>query len=403
MYAAKGISLKLANKRLPLFSLNAPLPPLPSQAVAAAIVYHAKRAARQYFHFPKICGFLSFLRLNPFLCIAQFSNYMKKTIALVTGGYSGEAVISYKSAVTVESNLNKDKFDVYTIDINPQGWVYRQPDGTTVEVDRNDFSITVSGRKIVFDAALMCIHGNPGEDGRLQGYFDMLKLPYTSCNAATSALTFNKRYTVAVVAFGGIHVARSVLLIKNQFGSAEEVVESLQFPVFVKPNNGGSSIGMSKVNAPTEELGAAIEKAFKEDDQVLVEEYIKGREFTIGVFKTKGQVITLPITEIITKKDFFDYEAKYLGASDEITPAQVDEAIAGKVRAAAKKIYTLLNCSGIVRIDFIYHEEKGEPYMLEVNTVPGQSEASLVPQQVKAMGWTLEQFYTALLEEVLPA
>ena len=324
---------------------------------------------------------------------------MKKTIALVTGGYSGEAVISYKSAVTVENNVDKDKFDVYTIDINPQGWVYRDAEGNVTAVDREDFSINLAGKKIVFDAVLMCIHGNPGEDGKLQGYFDLLNLPYTSCDAATSALTFNKRYTVAVAAFNGIHVARSVLLIKGNFENADEIVKNLQFPVFVKPNNGGSSIGMSKVNNPSEELGVAIEKAFKEDNQVLVEEYIKGREFTIGVFKTKGNIITLPITEIISKKEFFDYEAKYLGASDEITPANVEESIAEKVRAAAKKIYSVLNCRGIVRIDFIYNQAAGEPYMLEVNTVPGQSEASIVPQQVKAMGWTLKQFYTAVIDE----
>lgn len=324
---------------------------------------------------------------------------MKKTIALVTGGYSGEAVISYKSAVTVENNVDKEKFDVYTIDINPQGWVYKAEDGTTVAVDRNDFSINLANKKITFDAILMCIHGNPGEDGKLQGYFDMLKLPYTSCDAASSALTFNKRYTVAVAAFNGIHVARSVLLIKNNFANADEIVANLKFPVFVKPNNGGSSIGMSKVNEPSEELGAAIEKAFKEDDQVLVEEFIKGRELTIGVFKTKGNIITLPITEIKSKKDFFDYEAKYHGASDEITPAEVDESIAEKVRAAAKRIYASLNCRGVVRIDFIYNEDIQQPFMLEVNTVPGQSEASIVPQQVKAMGWTLKEFYTALLEE----
>lgn len=324
---------------------------------------------------------------------------MKKKIALVTGGYSGEAVISYKSAVTVENNIDKEKFDVYIIDINPNGWLYKAEAGTTVAVDRNDFSINLANKKITFDAVLMCIHGNPGEDGKLQGYFDMLKLPYTSCDAASSALTFNKRYTVAVAAFNGINVARSVLLIKNSFTSADEIVANLQFPVFVKPNNGGSSIGMSKVNNPSEELGAAIEKAFKEDDQVLVEEFIKGRELTIGVFKTKGDIITLPITEIKSKNTFFDFEAKYNGASEEITPAQVDEEIAGKVRAAAKKIYSSLNCRGIVRIDFIFDEAKQQPFMLEVNTVPGQSEASIVPQQVKAMGWTLKEFYTALIEE----
>lgn len=324
---------------------------------------------------------------------------MKKKIALVTGGYSGEAEISYKSAVTVSNNVDREKFDVYLIDINPNGWTYEDENGNKSAVDRSDFSIIANGQKITFDAALMCIHGTPGEDGKLQGYFDMLHLPYTSCDAATSALTFNKRFTVAVAAFAGIKVARSVLLIRNKFENADEIVSSLKFPVFVKPNNGGSSIGMSKVNSASEELGSAIEKAFREDEQVLVEEFIKGREFTIGVFRTKGRLITLPITEIISKKDFFDFEAKYLGMSEEITPARVDESIAEKVRTAATKVYQVLNCRGIVRIDFIYSEEAGEPYMLEVNTVPGQSEASIVPQQVKAMGWTLKDFYTALIEE----
>ena len=325
--------------------------------------------------------------------------YMKKRIALVTGGYSGEAQISYKSAVTVEQNVDKEKFDVYKIDVCKEGWLYDDGNGNRTPVDLNDFTITINGKKINFDAALMCIHGNPGEDGKLQGYFDMLRIPYTSCDAATSALTFNKRYTVAVAAFSGIRVSRSVLLIKNRFTNPEEIINNLQFPVFVKPNNGGSSIGMSKVNKASEELGAAIEKAFNEDDQVLVEEFIEGRELTIGVFRKNNEIITLPMTEIISKKEFFDFEAKYLGKSDEITPAQVDESIAEKVRFAAKKIYQVFNCKGIVRIDFIYNEKAGEPFMLEINTVPGQSEASLVPQQVKAMGWTLKEFYTAVIEE----
>lgn len=324
---------------------------------------------------------------------------MKKRIALVTGGYSGEAEISYKSAITVEQNVDLEKFEVYKIDITPNGWFYLAKDGSKSPVDVSDFSVTDNGHKITFDAALMCIHGNPGEDGKLQGYFDMLKLPYTSCDAATSAITFNKRYTVAVASFSGIHVARSVLLFKDRFTSPEEIINTLRFPVFVKPNNGGSSIGMSKVNTASEELGVAIEKAFKEDSQVLVEEYIQGREFTIGVFRKKNEVITLPITEIISKKDFFDFEAKYLGASEEITPAQADEAVLDQVRDAARKIYSIFNCRGIVRIDFIYNEKAGEPFMLEINTVPGQSEASLVPQQVRAMGWTLKEFYTALIEE----
>jgi len=324
----------------------------------------------------------------------------KKKIAFVTGGYSGEAVISYKSAVTIENNIDKDRYDVYKIDIHPTGWWYETEEGEDIAVDKNDFSININGSKITFDSVLIGIHGTPGEDGKLQGYLDLLSIPYTSCNAAVSALTFNKRNTVSVAAFAGIKVAKSVLLVKNNFISADEIAGQLTFPVFIKPNNGGSSIGMSKVNDPSEELGTAIEKAFKEDHQVLIEEFIKGREFTIGVFKSGGNIITLPITEIISKKDFFDYEAKYAaGMSDEITPAAVDEVIAEKIRSNAKSIYHLFDCRGIVRIDFIFNETDQEPFMLEINTVPGQSEASIVPKQVQAMGWTLQEFYSALIEE----
>ena len=323
---------------------------------------------------------------------------MKKRIALVTGGYSGEAEISYKSAITVGNNLDRERYEVYRIDINPSGWIYQPEEGQPSVVNKDDFSILANGHNITFDAVLMCIHGTPGEDGKLQGYFDMLGIPYTSCDAASSALTFNKRYTVAVAAFAGINVAKSLHLFRHSTLSASSILTQLTLPVFVKPNNGGSSIGMSKVNSG-DQLEAAIEKAFREDDQVLVEEFISGREFTIGVFRNKGTVMTLPITEVISKKEFFDYEAKYQGMSEEITPAQVDEAIAAKIRRTAQKAYELLNCRGIVRIDFIYNEASGEPYMLEVNTVPGQSEASIIPQQVKAMGWTLKDFYTAVVEE----
>ncbi len=325
---------------------------------------------------------------------------MKKKIALITGGYSGEAVISYKSAEQIESNIDKDKWDCYKIDIHPNGWFYLSAGGEKIMVDKNDFSILINGNKINFDVVLVGLHGTPGEDGKLQGYFDCLHIPYTSCDAATSALTFNKRYTVAVASFAGMHVAKSMHLFKDIAVTSAQITAQLQLPVFVKPNNGGSSIGMSKVNK-AEELDAAIEKAFKEDDQVLVEEFIKGREFTIGVFKSKGKIIALPITEIISKKEFFDYEAKYEGASEEVTPANVEEAVAEKIRAEAKKAYAIFNCKGIVRIDFIYNEADKNPYMLEINTVPGQSAASIVPQQVVAMGWTLKEFYSALIEEAL--
>jgi len=323
---------------------------------------------------------------------------MKKKIALITGGYSGEAVISYKSATTIENNLDSEKWESYKIDITPSGWNYLAPGGEKFPVDKNDFSITLAGKKINFDAVLVGLHGTPGEDGKLQGYFDTLNIPYSTCDTATSALTFNKRYTVAVAAFAGIHVAKSVHLFKHIPVTPETILATLKLPVFVKPNNGGSSIGMSKVKK-ADELQAALDKAFMEDDQVLVEEFIKGRELTIGVFKSKGEVIALPITEIIAKNEFFDFEAKYEGASDEITPAEIDDPVAEKIRAEARKAYAIFNCKGIVRIDFIYDTDAGIPYMLEINTVPGQSDASLVPQQVVAMGWTLKQFYTALIEE----
>jgi len=327
---------------------------------------------------------------------------MKKNIALVTGGFSGEAVISYKSAVTIDNNLDRDLFNVYKIDITTNGWFYESTDGKRTEVDKNDFTVTTNGTKIKFDAVFIILHGTPGEDGKLQGYFDTLKIPYTSCDAATSAITFNKRYTVAVAKMAGIAVSESMHLFKHSPIPAETVAEKLKLPVFVKPNNGGSSIGMSKVDKK-EDLAAAIEKAFKEDDQVLVEEMIKGREFTVGVFKSKGEIFVLPLTEVKAHSDkaFFDFEAKYQGKSTETTPAELEEDKADKIREAAGKIYSVFNCRGVVRIDFIFNEENGRPFMLEVNTIPGQSDASIIPQQVRAKGWTLKEFYTRIVEEAL--
>ena len=326
---------------------------------------------------------------------------MKKKIALVTGGYSGEAEISYLSAATMQKNADAELFDVYKIDISPNGWIYEDEKGMKSAVNRSDFSIIDSGEKISFDAVMMCIHGTPGEDGKLQGYFDILGLPYTSCDAATSSLTFNKRYTVAVAAFSGIKVARSLHLFSAAPLSSAAILQQLSLPVFVKPNNGGSSIGMSKVSR-AEDLPAALDKAFKEDSQVLVEEFIQGREITIGVYRNKEEIIALPMTEVIVSadKDFFDFEAKYKGKSTEVTPAVVDEEMGNKIREAAKKIYAVFNCRGVIRIDFIYAQDN-EPYLLEINTVPGQSDASVVPQQVRASGMTLKEFYTIILNGAL--
>jgi D-alanine-D-alanine ligase len=326
---------------------------------------------------------------------------MKRVIAFVTGGYSGEAEVSYKSAINIEAGIDSERYEYYRIDITPASWFHQTKEGIKIPVDKNDFSLEIGGKKIKFEAVLIGIHGTPGEDGKLQGYFDLMNLPYTSCDAATSALTFNKRYTVAVAAFAGVHVSRSVHLFKQDHPDATEVAGRVAMPVFVKPNNGGSSIGMSKVSRK-EDLAQALQKAFKEDDQVLVEEFISGREFTVGVFRTGQEIVVLPITEVKTTKEFFDFEAKYSpGFTEETTPAEVDDVMALKIRDTAKKIYQVFNCSGVVRIDMIYNEAKGEPFMLEINTVPGQTAASVVPQQVRAMGWTLKQFYSALIEDAL--
>ncbi len=321
-------------------------------------------------------------------------------IALVTGGYSGESVISYKSAKTIYTHLNKSRYNVFVIDITKEGWTYEEANGNKQPVNKNDFTITVEENKIVFDCVFIGMHGTPGEDGKLQGYFDTLSLPYTSSSSATSAITFNKRYTVAVAAFAGINVAKSVHLFKHLSINANAI--NLKLPVFVKPNNGGSSIGMSKVSKQ-EDLAAAIEKAFIEDEQVLVEEMITGREFTIAVFKSKGEIIAMPMTEVKadTDMEFFDFVAKYQGKSTEVTPAEASEEMYQKVSECAKKIYALFNCGGVIRIDFIYNEEKNEPFMLEINSIPGQTDASIVPQQVRAMGWELEDFYSALVEEAI--
>ena len=326
---------------------------------------------------------------------------MKKlNIALVSGGYSGERVISLGSALVAEKHIDKALYNVYKIEIDRDKWTYTDENGVVFMVNRGDFTLNIKNETVKFDAALIIIHGTPGEDGKLQGYFDMLQIPYTSCDAITSALTFNKRWTVATAAFSGIHVAKSLHLFKENPTSSAAILDALKLPVFVKPNNGGSSIGMSKVDK-AEDLDAALEKAFKEDSQILVEEFIKGREFTVGCFRTQGELVVLPICEVRSKKAFFDYEAKYEGASEELIPAPIDEKMADILRGTVKKVYQIFNCKGIVRTDFIWNEADNQPYMLEINTVPGQSESSIVPQMVRAYGWTMQEFYTRQIRECL--
>lgn len=327
---------------------------------------------------------------------------MKKKIALVAGGYTGELVVSMNSAKTVFTHLDKNKYDVYRMVIDAESWRYIDENERTYPVDKNDFSVNIEGAKILFDAAFIIIHGTPGEDGKLQGYFDMIGMPYTTCDAATSAITMNKAYTKSVIdGIPNVHIARSMQLFKEQIPSVEEILSKLKLPLFVKPNSGGSSIGMSKVKEASE-LQEALDKAFKEDVQVLVEEFIGGREFTIGLYKVNGQVHVLPCTEIVSSKEFFDYEAKYTtGVTNEITPGRMNEEEKQRVEKAMVQIYARLNCKGVVRIDYILENDTNNMYVLEVNTVPGQSQNSIIPQQVKAAGMSMTDFYGALLEDVL--
>jgi len=321
-----------------------------------------------------------------------------KNIALCAGGFTGEYEVSINSAKNIAASLNPEKYVVYTILINRERWFYESADGP-VDVDKNDFSIILHGRKIQFDFAFITIHGTPGEDGKLQGYLDLLAVPYNTCDATTSAITMNKAYTKALVeGIHGLHTARSMRLLRDDMHDVAGIAATLKFPLFVKANNGGSSVGMSKVHNVAG-LPDALKRAFHEDDQVLVEEFIQGREFSRGVARLQGKIVVLPGTEIISKKEFFDYEAKYTaGASEEITPADLPEEKSDEIAQILTEIYLRLNCKGMVRIDFILPEETGDFYFIEVNTTPGQSAASLIPQQVRAAGMDLGEFYGELIE-----
>lgn len=326
---------------------------------------------------------------------------MKKKIALVTGGFTGEALISLKSAAVVEQNLDLDKYEVYKIIICKDKWYHEDTKGNQFPVDANDFSVHLDGEKIRFDGVFNILHGSPGEDGKLAGYFDMLQLPYTTCDALTSALTMNKAYTKAIVTgIEDLHVAKSIHLYKQVPEYGDKILQQLKLPYFVKPNNGGSSIGMSKVKT-AHELEEALNKAFNEDGQVLVEEFVSGREFSIGVYKIGEEIRVLPATEIVSSKEFFDFEAKYTpGVTQEITPGRMNGEEVARVNRIVSEIYQKLNCKGAVRIDYFLENVTSDFYFIEINTVPGQTETSLISQQVKAVGQSIKEFYTELIEEM---
>lgn len=321
-----------------------------------------------------------------------------KTIAIVAGGDSSEFEVSVKSAIEV-SNVLSSKYFTYIIMIKGADWYWEEPNGRYISIDKNDFSLKTDDMKVRFDAVFVAIHGTPGENGYLQGYFEMLGIPYSSCSAFCSALTFHKQACKLFLKEYKIPMAKARLIREGDEIDLDDLIEKIGLPCFVKPNDSGSSFGVTKVKKK-EELAKAFETAFKESNEVLIEAFMDGREVACGVVKTRSKALILPVTEIISKNEFFDYEAKYTpGRSQEVTPADLPEKVTDKIQKLSSEIYDLLGCNGIVRVDFIVIGSK--PFFLEINTVPGMTKESLVPQQAKAAGIHLEDLYSMVVEDIL--
>ena len=325
---------------------------------------------------------------------------MKKKIVLLTGGNSAEAVISIQSAGQMLQHLDDTLFDIYPITITGASWTYTYNDDK-IDVDKNDFSVTVDGKRICFDCVVPMIHGTPAEDGRLQAYFELMQTPYITCDVLTSSLTFNKHACKTYLNSLGILFPKGKLIRKGENIDAQEIFSWVGLPCFIKPNNGGSSFGITKIKS-SDELSSALETAFAEDThEVLVEEFIEGTEITCGLVKLNGKITVFPITEIVSKNEFFDVEAKYkAGMADEITPARISETLRADCETISIAIYKFLNCKGIVRIDYMVRN--GRLYFLEVNTIPGMSAASIIPKQIDAMGTiSVKDLYTNLINEAI--
>jgi D-alanine-D-alanine ligase len=334
---------------------------------------------------------------------------MKINIALLTGGYSKEYEISVSSGKVIAANIDPDLFNTFQINVATDSW-YHLENGIKTEIDKNDFSLTINGNKIKFDAAFIGIHGTPGEDGKLQGYLDMIGVPYNTCARTTSAITFNKYFTGEIIRSWGYNTAKTLYIhrrdIKEGYAPIiEKIASFIGYPCFVKPNCNGSSVGISKVHTAAE-IEPALKFAFAEDDEILVQEYIKGIEVTCGVYEKDQMLFALPLTEIVSVNEFFDYQAKYTqGYSDEITPARINETLTKQCTEISLDLYRKLNCRGIVRFDYILTPEKDggdqEFYILEVNTIPGLSEASIVPKQAAHIGLSLKQLFTNVILETV--
>ena len=322
-----------------------------------------------------------------------------KNIALLAGGNSSEREIALQSAAQVAEAFDKERYNVWLIDVHERSFTYRE-EGEEYRVDLNDFSLTVKDQRVEFDFAYIMIHGTPGEDGHLQGYLEMMGVPFSSCDMTSSVVTFDKVTTKRAVADTGVGLAKGLLLREEDWIAPDAIVAELGLPLFVKPNASGSSCGVTKVKS-AEELPEAIFKAFDESSEVLIEECIVGREMACGVLVTAEKEYLFPITEVVAKNEFFDYEAKYTaGMSDEITPADITPEIAEQLNEMTLAAYKACRCKGLARVDFIVTPE-GKPYMIEINTIPGMSAGSIVPKQIRAAGMTMSEVLTLVIEDAL--
>lgn len=322
-----------------------------------------------------------------------------KNIAVVTGGFSGEDVISRQSSQMVMNNIDRNIYRPFLIDISKKGWFYIGETEKNIPIDKNDFSILIGGEKVSFDAVFMALHGDPGENGVLQSYFDLVGIPYTTGTPFSMTITFNKYASIQMLKAGNLPVADSVLLRKGQEIDKHFILQEVGLPCFVKPNFGGSSLGISKV-LKAFDLNKAIESAFNESDEVIIEAYMSGREFTCGVLQKGDQIRAIAVTEIISKNDFFDYESKYnADLVDEITPAQIDEKLYRTCQNLAEDTFKLLDCKGMARVDFI-HTKSGLK-IIEINTVPGMTEVSIYPEMAIASGISKREMIGTLLSNIL--
>ena len=321
---------------------------------------------------------------------------MKRTIAIVAGGDTSEYEVSLRSAQGIYSFIDKEKYTLYIVGMHGLDWHVRLDDGRTLPVDRNDFSFQLDGQKVKFDFAYITIHGTPGEDGRLQGYFDMLRIPYSCCGVLAAALTYDKFACNQYLHAYGVRIAESFLLRQGQTITDDEVVEKIGLPCFIKPSLGGSSFGVTKVKT-REQIQPAIAKAFDEAQEMVVEAFMDGTELTCGCYKTRDKSVVFPITEVVSHNEYFDYKAKYNGESDEITPARISDELADRVKKLTSAIYDILRAQGIIRVDYIV-TEGDKINLLEVNTTPGMTATSFIPQQVRAAGLDIKDVMTDIIE-----